>query len=319
MSTDIGFLEELEVSLGSPEFSVSSFNVPSESSLIPKVGCFLGLDISDLSSGITIYRNGKKEGANIALEEISMEDCHREVKLRRALKEDMRKLFLGETLDLVLIEDAYQGINPNTTRLLYALNTAIDEMILDEEVYVKKFKRVGNKEWKGWLYSIDKENLFKGMKDKPRIEACLNMLGIHEEGEGFQDRLDSCGMICGYFLSEAKILIKESEKKQKNIPFSDMDFDYQEDADLAILSAGYGQRDIDRMYVSIHGNWSKSKMLTLLKENPNKVIISEKAIKLGNLGVELGLPFIKEGGYLAFWIKPNRLKKYVSEEDLGGL
>lgn len=316
MNSEVGFLEDLEECGYGLEIPFENSNILSESSLVPKVGHYLGLDISDLSSGITIYRDGKKIVANIELEEVSKDDCHYEVKMRRLLKTYMRELFLGESFELILIEDAYQGINPETTRLLYALNTAIDELIIDGELVVRKFKRVPNKAWKSWLFKVDKENHFKGMKDKPRIEACLRLLGVYEEGEGFQDRLDSCGMLLGYFLQESEILKKEVEDRKKKVAFADIEYDYQEDEDLVVLSAGYGVRSIERRYVELNSSWSKQKMIDLLSEDPSTVVISKGLVKLGNLGATLGLPIIRDGGYFAFWVSEKRLKKYLSKEQV---
>ena len=316
MNSEVGFLEDLEVEGECLEISSENANILSESSLVPKVGSYLGLDISDLSSGITIYRDSKKTSANIELEEVGKDDCHYEVKMRRLLKTYLRELFLGESFELILIEDAYQGVNPETTRLLYALNTAIDELILDGEVFVKKFKRTSNKVWKSWLYKVDKNNDFKGMKDKPRIVACLRLLGVYEEGEGFQDRLDSCGMLLGYFLNESDILKKEVEDKKKKVAFTDIEFDYQEDEDLVVIGAGYGVKAIERRYVELNGSWSKQKMIDILSEDPSTVVISKGLVKLGNLGAVLGLPIIRDGGYFAFWVAEKKLKKYLSKEQL---
>lgn len=306
---DLGVDEE---GLKTEEESSISYEICSESSLIPKVGSFLGLDISERSSGVCLYENGEKTSANISL--ITPDDAeYKEVRLRRELKENLRQLISGKQLDLVIVEDAFQGVNPKTTRTLYALNTAIDEMILDGECGCKHFLRVGNQSWKSWLYKIDTEGNFKGLNDKLRIQKCLEQLGVYDEGEGYQDRLDSCGMLLGYFLCKDSIEEKEKQKSKKRVSFSDVCVSYEEDIDLAILPAKDYNEDIGKFLVN-EKKWSKNKILNYLTEDPSLVYVTENMERLGNLATELGLPYLENGGYFAFWVRGNKLKKYIKED-----
>ena len=59
--------------------------------------------------------------------------------------------------------------------------------------------------------------------------------------------------------------------------------------------------------------WSKEKMISYLTENPSEVHVTEDEVLLGNLGVSLGLPYLPNGGFFAFWVKPKRLKKYMED------
>lgn len=305
---DLGIEDEVETI---EEVDSKIYEIVSEKSLIPRVGSFLGLDISSASSGICVYSDGKKLTANITLT-VPENAEFREVKLRRELKEKLGQLIKGETFDLIILEDAFQGINPETTRLLYALNTAIDEMILDGECYCKHFKRVSNQSWKSWLYTVDTEKKFKGLNDKIRIQKCLEMLGVHEEGEGFQDRLDSCGMLLGYFLCRSDVEEKEQQKKKRKVSLSDVSYGYEEDMEIAILKAREDNPDIGR-YVVSEKKWSKSKILEYLTNNPEYVYVTDNLVKLGNLASELGLQYLDNGGYFAFWIRDSRLDKYLKE------
>ena len=300
------FLSEEEVS--------KNYEILTESSLIPTVGSYLGLDISESSSGICLYRDGKKLQANISLETKDTEEFY-EVKLRRELKQYLSEFINGQDMDLVIIEDAYQGMNPNTTRKLYALNTAIDELILDGDFKCKKFLRVSNKTWKSWLFRVDAEGCFKGLNDKERIRRCLELLGVHEEGEGYQDRLDSCGLLLGYFFAGEP---EKKEKQKVSMTFSDLCFEYQEDEDF-ISQAVRSERQVEDLLIKRvdvgQKSWTKQLIMSLIKDSPEYVVITSQPIKLGNLGVSLGINSIfGNKGFFGFWVKRSKFKKLNIEE-----
>lgn len=287
-----------------------------EASLVPRGELLLGLDISELNSGICMYEYGKKFTANAVLE--SKEGDFYEVRLRRELKDCLREIVEGKDFDLILIEDAFEGVNPVVTRKLYAINTAIDELILDGVCSCKKFMRVNNQVWKSWLFSVDREELYKGLADKQRIEACLNLLGVFEpHDDGFQDRYDSCGLILGYLACKDKITHDEYVKSFKKVSMSDIEYGYEEDIEFIKMDAGYGSRDL--MTIMIDGKrMSKNLMIQKLSEMPNAIYITRDKIALGMLGDALSIPRVSGGGYFGFWVKENKVKKYidVDVEDL---
>lgn len=283
-------------------------NILSEFSIIPKVGIFLGLDISEASSGVCLYKNGEKVLANISLETSEREDFF-EVKLRRELKGYLLEFIDGNILDLVIIEDAYQGINPSTTRKLYALNTAIDELILDGQVECKKFLRVSNGTWKSWLYALDTENTYKGLKDKVRIEKCLGIIGIHEEGKGYQDRLDATGMLIGYFYEGYK---SDGKKKHKSLGIVDVCFSHKADIDFITedVRNERGEDEVDIRIVEIgQRNLSKDLIVSLIQRDPKPVYVFDKEVVLGAFGGRLGINTDVDEGYLGFWLKRSKYKK----------
>lgn len=279
-----------------------------ESSLVPKDGVYLGLDISEVSSGVCLYKNGEKLLANIGLETSENEDFY-EVKLRRELKGYLAEFIDGLELDLVIIEDAYQGINPITTRMLYALNTAIDELILDGLVKCKKFLRVTNGTWKSWLFTIDTENRFCGLKDKVRIQKCLELLGVHEEGKGFQDRLDATGMLLGYFLEGYKSIGK---KRFKSFNIGDICFSHKADIDF-ISEEVREERCEDEVNIEIVDlglrKLSKDLILSYIQDDPKPVYVFSKEIVLGAFGSKLSIETDVDAGYLGFWLKKSKYKK----------
>ena len=309
-SCNIGFEEDIKEDIKN---TIKEKEIISEKSLVPREGFFLGLDISETNTGICMYRNGEKMGANAYLE--SKDGDFYEVRLRRELKECLKEVVSNITFDVIIVEDAFQGVNPMVTRKLYAINTAIDELILDGVCGCKKFLRVNNKLWKSWLFSIDTEGLYKSMEDKERIENCLRLLGVYEEhDDGYQDRLDSCGMLLGYFLKKDEIEKSTYKKTFKKVSMSDVEFAYEEDIEAIKLDAGYGQRDIVCMYLD-EKRMSESLILSKLTELPNVIYITNNKVNLGLLGNKINVAASVGGGYFGFWVKENKIRKYMDLED----
>lgn len=298
---DIGEPEEVEELL-------EDIRVISESTIVPENGSFLGLDISESSSGICIYENGVKSVYNSKLNDFE-NSPHREVLLRRELKSDLATVIEGKTFDAIIIEDVYQGVNPLTTRLLCALNSAIDEMILDKQVFCKEFIRVQNSVWKSWLFTVDTEGEFKGLNDKEKIQGCLGKLGVNESGEGYQDRLDATGMVLGYLMCRKTAKKSLADKKKKRVSLDDIKFSYDTDIDFVVMDMN---GDVDNYdLIDINGRISKNRIIDLLTDNPTIAYVSRGLVKLGRLADELNLPYIEEGGIFAFWVKPKKVNKYI--------
>lgn len=304
-------LDEIEEDKKYLKNTEKEFEKISEKSLVPRSGFFLGLDISEQSSGICLYENGEKVSANISLETKNVR--FEEVLLRRELKGYLTELVQGKEFDLIIIEDAFQGVNPTVTRKLYALNTAIDELILDNVCSCKDFRRVNNQQWKSWLYTIDTEGLYKGLDDKLRIQKCLELLDVYEDGsEGYQDRLDSCGLILGYMLCKSKADTYEERKRKKKVEFSDIEFSYQEEIEFCLDDAGYGVRDLCKSFIELKSA-SKEFVIDCLTDNPEVVFITSNRLYLGLFGGTIGATRLEDGGHLAFWVSPNKIKKYKKD------
>lgn len=276
-------------------------------SFIPESGEYLGLDISELSTGICIYSNGKRFTTNFSVN-LAENSVFHEVLLRRSLKSHLRELISGKVFEVIIIEDAYQGPNPDTTRKLYALNTAIDEMILDKEVECKKFLRVPNRVWKSWLAVADTDNITKGMNDKLKIETILSMLGIREKGAGFQDRLDSTGMLIGYFLCKDKVDDWEKTRNKRRVVMEDIELVY--DAETSGVFNAMADAGVKEYVEVTEKRWSRAKVIEHLTETPQYGFISSDLVLLGRLAYDYNLPIIDGGGYFGFWVKRSKLKKY---------
>lgn len=166
--------------------------------LLPKEGYHLGLDLSKNSTGITVISNGEFESHNFTLKEVPKEERFRELVYRRQLYDYLKESYEGCRFKTIVVEDVHAGVDPQVTRMLYSLNTVIDELVYDGYIGCDNFIRANNKSWKSWLWSIEPQ-VGKGLDDKGRIEALLRYLGVSDHGKGYQDRLDSLGMLIGYF------------------------------------------------------------------------------------------------------------------------
>lgn len=275
-------------------------------------GSYLGLDISEGSTGVCIYLDGVKDTCNITVD-MFLGDVHEEARMRRSLRSDLTTLLEGKHFDVIVIEDVFQGINAKTTRILYSLNTVIDDMILDGVVSCDKFVRVDNMTWKSWLYTVDVDKQYKGMSDKVRIEACLRSFGVVESGWGYQDRLDATGMVLGYLYNREnadKMLLNRSKKK---VSMADVEVVY--DFEVSDVYTRMLEDGVEQCEYASEKRWSKEKILSYLTDCPEKGYLTPEYVVLGRVGEELSLP-IMDGGILGFWVKPSKLSKYVKQNEV---
>lgn len=304
---DLG-LGELEDNDNSESSNIKELK---EYNIVPNKGNYLGLDISESSTGVCLYKDGVKTTYNYTIN-VDESSPHYEVLLRRRLKDCLNTIIFGTNFDVIVIEDVFQGVNPFVTRKLYALNSAIDEMILDGWISCKDFVRVQNQSWKSWLYKVDTLGDYKGYSDKKRIEMCLEKLGVTESGEGYQDRLDATGMILGYIMAIKESSKEEVLKKKISINFEDVVLSYcSEDYEVFNEMSSYGIGS----YRSVNeSRWSKSKIIEYLQEEPNMAFMSSEYVLLGRFADKFGLPIIDGGGVFGFWINPKKVSKYISDK-----
>lgn len=320
MEFDLSFPLDLEDTTVEEDIKQVSFSALSEDNIVPRSGIFLGLDISKDSTGVCLYKDGEKTTANISIDNYDKTDYHAEAKARIGLQKDLLEFFsvMGDikSFDFIIIEDVFEGVNPATTRLLYALNTAIDELILWGRVECKEFARVSNQTWKMWLCAADNSGGdLKGLNDKVKVQRVLEQLGIHEYGNGAQDRLDATGMLLGYFVQKSMNGGKSAAEKKNNIrvQFSDIEYAFEEDEDL-IRIAALGDNDCITTVVIEDSKMSKKKMIDYLSSNLGVVFITSKPIMLGMLSKELGLQLLPgQGGYFGFWLKDKARRRYLKK------
>ena len=303
MFDDMDLVDDLECN-DEPD-SILVFETVSEENLVPKIGNFLGLDISQNSSGICLYKNGEKYVYNSSVV-YDPNNPHAEAYMRYQLKQDLLEVIGDTELDLIVIEDVFEGYNAEVVRKLYALNTAIDDLILEGKVTCKEFMRVSNGTWKSWLSVVDTKGIYKGYKDKEKCRGYLSILGVSEEGDGYQDRLDATGMLLGYFLRGKNE--KPIVKSKVRVSFNDLEFMYELDADLISSEAFADREDIGIMRIP-DTKFSKKKILEYVNENYFYVYITSEPVRLGLLAETLNLPLLDGKGYFGFWVCRN-VNKY---------
>lgn len=205
-------------------------------SLLEGMGTSLALDISKNSTGIAYWKNGVLNVSNYHISvEYKEEDPFSEIKMRLDFKKHLVEMFRGEAFDTIIVEDVFGGDNFSTVRKLLALNTVIDELVVEGILSVENFYRQSNKTWKSNMRSIYKAG--KGLKDKFEIEQVALHLGFgyaleHQSDtdaqktkEGYQDILDATMMLCSVSaLKNNDIKTKKSSRIKK----SDLVFDFVE-------------------------------------------------------------------------------------------
>lgn len=152
----------------------------------------LSIDPSMKATGIFTTTHGSYTLSALDYDKSSL---HAEVELRRDFKQSLLdSLGSHKDFDIIIIEDAFVGRSYTTARKLYAINTGIDELLLDDEVHTDKFVRVSNGAWKGYLSKVIGHEYLKGLPDKQRVATALSYLGIYNDS---QDILDATGMAIG--------------------------------------------------------------------------------------------------------------------------
>lgn len=306
-------LQDLEYEIGNDDVIEKEYIKLSEDSVVPKQGNYLGLDISVNSTGICLYRDGIKTTANVALN-YQTGNPHAEVLLRRQLKTDLLELIKGLSFEAIVIEDVFEGVNPDTTRKLYALNTAIDELILDEQIECKHFIRVPNTLWKSWLSSVDANDVYKGFNDKQKIQGYLKLLGIDEGNDkGFQDRLDATGMLLGYLIGKDSNKGNLPKAKSIRVKFDDIMFAYELDTDLIVMQAAYESEEANVVFIR-DKKITKKAIIDYISSDVGTVFITAEPIRLGLLAETLNIELLNTKGYFGFWLNDKMKAKYLKKQ-----
>lgn len=306
-------LQDLEYEIGNDDVIEKEYIKLSEDSVVPRQGNYLGLDISVNSTGICLYRDGIKTTANVALN-YQTGNPHAEVLLRRQLKTDLLELIKGLSFEAIVIEDVFEGVNPDTTRKLYALNTAIDELILDEQIECKHFIRVPNTLWKSWLSSVDANGVYKGFNDKQKIQGYLKLLGIDEGNDkGFQDRLDATGMLLGYLIGKDTNKGNLPKAKSIRVKFDDIMFAYELDTDLIVMQAAYESEEANVVFIR-DKKITKKAIIDYISSDVGTVFITAEPIRLGLLAETLNIELLNTKGYFGFWLNDKMKAKYLKKQ-----
>lgn len=262
--------------------------------IIPTTGYYMGLDISKTSTGITVFQNGEFTWDSFGLNIDDPSSVHSEALYRRALRDELLERIDGMQFEVIVVEDVYAGVSATTSRLLYSLNTVIDDLILDGKISCKVFERVQNGAWKKWLMLTEYGLHAKSLNDKQKVVTLMSDLGIETYGKGAQDRLDSAGMITGYLIHQMMLSgdsrVGQVSQSTDLIPLRDIRVVY-----------GSNKEDVPDGIV-YDGRVSEAGIRRVLSEADAGVMYRTKTrVSIGNLGTKLGVEPLPFGGYLTFW------------------
>lgn len=252
---------------------------------------FLALDVSKTSTGVAVVYDDEVWVANITIDTPENSQFF-EVLSRRELKEKLLK-HLGSKrwFSCIFVEDVYNGINPETTRKLYALNTAIDELILDGKINCNRFIRKQSGWWKSWLWQLDVYGSFKYLNDKSRVSEILRVRGIEDYSEGAQDRLDALGMIIACVMDR----VLNVEEKVK-ITLRDIECGrYVDLSDLVMRADNYGIKS-NKIKEIKDETLDERRLCKYIEDNPDYFFWTS-GCKLGSLGDKLKIKYDRKGNY----------------------
>ena len=265
----------------------------------------LALDISMNSTGVFCFHENTAHSYNLSPLEYDKDSPHSEVLLRRSFLPALLPTLPTTVFEFIALEDSFSGRNQKTARNLYALNTAVDEGILDGALHTSHFCRVNNASWKRTLtanyphlkrYSAKKlvtEALSVLMWESPI--SCEDYLrSLNPTPKGIQDRRDSFGVAL-HTLSKFSTPSTEDAEPIALQP-----------RDLEILFLG---TELESTYDFPGVSWNfKPSVPVILRELADKqFIFNAKPVTLGLLRKYLvnpeDLPTLLTQGYFLFYVK----------------
>lgn len=277
------------------------------SSLIPSGTVLLGVDPSKNSTGVFLW---SEEGAwSEKLPKVeTFEEPFAEVKSRRQLSQYIREFLKDKPkLTTVAIEDAFiHSGRMGSARILGALNTALDEVLIDSKWWVDPlegtYDRVQSTAWKArWIrYSgIQHLNMLSDAKKKVQgvlkavpwsnEQTCWEYLeSLNPDHSGWQDRLDAFACAMSLFLPE----VSSPKPTSKGIVV-------KAHPDLDILVNKICPEPPIESPLRV---LSKRQMGVLLSEHPNEVFCTSTPISVGTL-CDVPTKWRGQPLYIAFWRK----------------
>ena len=293
----------------------------------------LGLDISVSSTGICIASKAGIQVGNIHMPKYK-DDVFALAKRRLYFKEALLGVLeegLGgeepPSFAAVVVEDVFGGVNQNTVRELYNLNTVIDELIVEGSVETEDFSRIQNSVWKSWIRDqiYDDDGMVhdrgKHLSDKLVVQEAEKVWGITPEsiggGKYFQDRMDATGMAVGYVkeygvspmegwveeaVEDAKglgILSEEDLKKERDFK-GILHIDFNGSGGKG-FGKGLEELHLSRIDLRNKINQGYKALDSWLKEYREGKLVIIKDCSLGLYAEKYSLPLSYESGVLRFY------------------
>ena len=189
----------------------------------------LAIDVSKNSTGLTVFRNGKIETYVLQTE---ITDDSSPIHLGYRMDEFMKFILdkvEGEHFDVVCVEEALTGINHKVNAVALALNPLVDYMLATKKISCDKFYRINNVTWKKLLRNLSGVKALKKGTDAAKKEIIAGFQALNYElgykvdeyktwtaykNSGWQDRLDSVGVLLGVVRQYIDNAVVENTKKK---------------------------------------------------------------------------------------------------------
>ena len=273
--------------------------------IVSKCSSMLSLDLSVHQTGVFAIDSGRHVSDSLPPIPIDNKNPHHEAQLRRDMSQAILDFInsnnLTHSFEYVAVEDAFVGRSNKVSRTLYAINSSIDELILDNKISCEHFHRVNNVSWKAvWSQWVGR-SLVTHLPAKERVQAflsyspyndeqsCLDYIrSLNSETKDLQDRYDA-------FSVGVSILLPHETKN--SLPrWSEVHIVTSLDMNSLMdkLPDGYGTVSYEK------SSLSKNTIRTSLSEVPGNVFISSQPRVIGSLLPDLADPLTPR--YFAFWV-----------------
>lgn len=264
--------------------------------IIATVPSFISIDPSKTGTGYVKVKQGVvvEEGC-YKIETDFVEDS---VGMRREYRDFLIKLFGDEEYEEVFIENTIGSGNYTTFTILTQINPIVDDLKDMGIIKFKKLTRVGNTQWKKYLYQMAMyKPPYVGFNDvKKMIRDSLKMLGYGDGTTGTikQDTYDAMGIAVGVLYARTqnaevsvrtKKIYPDLTKGYKTYIYEGYEDALSKAVEIS-LKTGLDILELDfyPTNVSLENNFKK-----YTKENniSKKVyLLSSKAIKTGSIGLD---------------------------------
>lgn len=284
---------------------------PTVVSLFKTISSGIGLDIAKNHTGVVIWNGTDIEEYGFKLMEYDRGDYFAECKMRRDFKSKLTEIINGRSFEHCIVEDVYGGDNFDTVRKLLALNTVIDDLILDGVCHVDNFYRWSESQWLSCARTLYKQT--GKLRSKVEIQGILEYLGYDflarnqdlseadKKAIFYEDKCDACGMLLGVVASKLNNI--EKKAKPKSVPMSDIKMLWLEGDELY----NTGDAKIDSStWIDIQFNYTdiEAGIKAEVALHPHDVMCVEiPTSKLGRFGMKYGLEYYEGKGYLLFYNK----------------
>lgn len=282
-------------------------------SLIKTFKSAVTFDISKTSTGLGVWDGVEYKKYKITMDTVyNKTDALSEARMRREFKEYLTELLGGKHFELVVVENVFGGENFDTVRILLALNTVADELILEGVFTADTVRKVDNQSWKMCLRKVHKvkgkptdkyeiEEIMKYLEFDFALENC-NLTDSQKDEIGYQDILDCTGLLCAMAISKTMDVKIKSGKSIKMASIEILNFDCEEDLDFC---DGKVLRRYPIERVQLTGSVEKT-ILNTVNDRPTEDIIFELEVpneRLGTFVSRYNIPFSDYGSVLLIFFR----------------